>query len=656
MAETDGPKDVSRRDVLTAGGTVVAGLLGVGGTQAARGDAGAGGTGGGADARGQVPAVAAVGPGSLVTHHALEADVVVAGGGMSGVCAALAAARNGASVVLIQDRPVLGGNSSSEVRMHIVGSDGGGMRGQTDTRESGIIEELRLTEAVGNPQRSASMWDLVLHDAIRQEPNITLLLNTHCVGVEMASPQRISAVLASRHSTEDLLTIRGKVFLDCTGDGRVGAEAGADFRMGREGRDEFDEPLAPAQADDKVLGSTLLFLTRKHDQPMPFHPPSWIHKFPTCEDLPHRSHGRWEYGYWWVEWGGELNTIKDNETIRDELLAAALGVWDHIKNSGLHPESENWALDWLGFLPGKRESRRFLGDYVLREQDCKSGERFKDGVALGGWPIDLHPPEGIYSPERPAQQIRIPLYNIPFRCLYSRNVGNLLFAGRNISASHVAFGSTRVMATCSVMGQAAGTAAAMCVERGCLPRELGRDSIGDLQQRLLKDDAYILGVSNADPLDLARKARVRASSEKAEEAAEQVINGIHRRIEAQSNRWVSDPASEGPHWIELHFPEPQRLREVHLVFDSGLHRRLTLSQQDAYSAQMIRAAQPETVRDYELAVLDGQTARSVASVAGNYQRKRVHRFEPLTASGLRLTVKATNGDPCARVFEIRAYG
>ncbi len=647
MARKQDSRNVSRRDVLLGTSTtVMAGLLTGTGSKTARAEPTSPGAAGGHPA---------VGPGSLVTRQTLDADVVVAGGGMAGVCAALAAARHGASVVLIQDRPVLGGNASSEVRMHIVGADGGGLSGQTDTRETGIIEELRLTEAVSNPQRSASMLDLVLYDAVRREPNITLLLDTHCVGVQMASPQHITAALASRHGTEDLFTIQGKVFLDCTGDGRLGVEAGADFRMGREAQSEYSESLAPPQADNKVLGSTLLFITRQHDRPMPFQPPPWIRRFPNCQDLPHRSHGGWEYGYWWVEWGGELDTIKDNERIRQELMAAALGVWDHIKNSGHHPKSENWALEWLGFLPGKRESRRFLGDYVLREQDCKAGERFEDGVAFGGWPIDLHPPEGIYSPERPAIQIRIPLYNIPYRCLYSRNVANLMFAGRNISASHVAFGSTRVMATCAVMGQAVGTAAAMCAHRGCLPRELGRDAIGDLQQLLLKDDAYILGISNRDPLDLARKARVRASSETADGAASQVINGIHRRVNDQTNRWVSDPAHSGPHWIELQFPEPQRIREVHLVFDTGLQRHLTLSHSDGHTARMVRAAQPETVRDYELSALDGSTARTVATVEGNYQRKRIHTFEPLTAGGIRLTIKATQGDPSARVFEIRAY-
>ncbi len=604
---------------------------------------------------GDEPAMTSLGESRVVTTKNLDADVVVVGGGMAGVCAAIAAARNGASVVLIQDRPVLGGNSSSEIRMHIVGADCHGSRNDTDARETGILEELRLECAVRNPQRSASMWDLLLYEWVKRESNIVLLLNTSCIGVKMASENLIDAVIALRNSTEDLFTVRGKVFIDCSGDGRLGAEAGAEFRKGREGRDEFGESLAPPKPDNKTMGSSILFITRKHDRPMPFKPPNWIRKFPRCEDLPYRAHSSWEYGYWWVEWGGELDTIKDNERIRDELLAIALGVWDHIKNSGLHPESENWALEWIGFLPGKRESRRFIGDYILTQHDLQRGEVFEDGVAYGGWPIDLHPPEGIDTKEPPNIAVKVPLYNIPFRCLYSRNIDNLLFAGRNISATHVAFGSTRVMGTCSVMGQAVGTAAALCVRYNCTPRELGKEAIKDLQQLLLKQDAYIIGVSNSDPYDLARMAEVKASSETKGCEAVNVINGIHRGVYERKNRWASDPTQPMPQWLELHFREPKRIREVHLTFDTGLNRELTLSFSDWANRRMIWGPQPETVRDYELQVLYGDSAKTVVKVEGNYQRKRVHQFEPHLATGIRLIVQSTNGDNSAKVFEVRVY-
>lgn len=596
-----------------------------------------------------------LGESRVVRAKILDVDVVVVGGGMAGVCTAIAAARNGVSVALVQDRPVLGGNSSSEIRMHIVGADCHGSRNDTDSRESGILEELRLEDSVRNPQRSFSLWDLLLYEWIRREPNITLLLNTQCIGVKMAAENRIGAILALRNATEDVLTILGKVFVDCSGDGRLGAEAGAEFRKGREGREEFGESLAPPEPDEKTMGSSILFIARKHDRPMPFKPPDWIRKFPRCEDLPHRAHTSWEYGYWWIEWGGALDTIKDNERIRDELLAIALGVWDHIKNSGFHPESENWALEWIGFLPGKRESRRFVGDYILTQHDLQRGEVFEDGVAFGGWPIDLHPPEGIDAKEPPNRSVSVPLYNIPFRCLYSRNIANLLFAGRNISATHVAFGSTRVMGTCSVMGQAAGTAAALCIRHRCTPRELGREAIEELQQLLLKQDAYIIGVSNSDPYDIARTAEVRASSEVRGYEATNVINGVSRSVYECKNQWASDPTQPLPQWLELHFREPKRLREIHLTFDTGLNRELTLSAVDSVNRRIIVGPQPETVRDYEVQVLYGDGAKTVVKVEGNYQRKRVHQFEPQLATGIRLIVHATNGDKSARIFEVRVY-
>lgn len=645
MNVADQPREFTRRDVLKHTPVAVAAGMAIGGCSTETGGLSQSG-------RHELPGAR----GRLTTTRRLAGDVVVVGGGMAGVCAAIAAARNGASVVLVQDRPVLGGNASSEVRMHVCGADCSGGRKDTDCRESGIIEELRVENAVRNLQRSASVYDLMLYEWVRREPNITLLLNTSCCGVRMKTPGLIAEVLACRPGTEDEFCIRGKLFVDCSGDGRLGAEAGADFRMGREARSEFDESMAPPNADARTLGSTLLFVTRQHDRPMPFQAPAWARTYAACEELPHRGHGSWEYGYWWVEWGGELNTIKDDDRIREELLAIATGVWDHIKNSGRHPQSEKWALEWLGFLPGKRESRRFVGDYILNQRDLQQGEQFPDGVAYGGWSIDLHPPEGIDSKEPPCIQVKPPLYNVPLRCLYSRNVANLLFAGRQISTSHVAFGSTRIMATCAVMGQAVGTAAAMCARQNRTPRELGRDSIGELQQTLLKEDAYIIGVTNSDPADLARSSTVRASSETAGGPAANVINGVHRGVYTESNRWISDPQQPLPQWLELRFRRPERLREVHLVFDTGLHRPLTLTHSDAFHRRMIDGPQPETVRDYEVQIISGTSTRTVARVRGNYHRKFIHRFDPVTADGIRLAIEATNGDASARVFEVRAYG
>ncbi len=216
-----------------------------------------------------------------------------------------------------------------------------------------------------------------------------------------------------------------------------------------------------------------------------------------------------EYGYWWFEWGGQLDTIKDNEVIRHELLRIALGIWDYVKNSGHHPEAANWALDWVGAIPGKRESRRLLGRHVLLQDDVLSGRIFPDAVAYGGWAIDLHPPSGVDAADEPpfTPTHGKHLYTIPLRSLYSRNIGNLLFAGRNISASHVAFASTRVMATCAVMGQAIGTAAALALRDGISLDQLAEgEAIRELQQQLIRDDAFLPSIPGNDAADLAKKS------------------------------------------------------------------------------------------------------------------------------------------------------
>ena len=592
--------------------------------------------------------------------HQISADFCIVGGGLSGVCAALAAARNGASVVLIQNRSVLGGNSSSEIRMHIVGAN---FR-RPGARESGLIEELRLEDAVRNPMRSPAMWDVLLYEKVKAEPNITLLLDTECTGCEVEErdgKRRIMGLTALRNSTEDAFEIRAKFFADCSGDGRLGLEAGADFRMGREAVSEYGESLAQPVADNKTLGSTILFMARRHEHPVPFIAPSWVRKF-TKEDLANRGcGGTYEYCFWWIEWGGELDTIKDNETIRHELYRIALGVWDYVKNSGEHPHSANWALDWIGSLPGKRESRRFLGEHVLTEQDVRTGRVFDDQVAFGGWPIDLHPPRGVDAVEEKAcSHTYLPhLYSIPLRALSSRNVSNLLFAGRNISATHVAFASTRVMATCALMGQAIGTAAAVGLKAPAPAETVAQlaatPHIEAIQQTLLKDDALLLGIPNCDPLDLAPRAVITASESAL--PPQNLADGITRELKSEWGSWSDNHnhqwrSASLPAWIELRWPEPVAIGEIHLTFDSQFDRILILTFSESANEGVIRGPQPELVKDYRI-LGDGEV---LFEVANNWQRKRVHLLrKPQTIQSLRIEVASTHGVPEARVFEVRVY-
>lgn len=598
-----------------------------------------------------------------MTRHELHTDFVVVGGGLAGVCAALAAARNGRRVVLLQDRSVLGGNASSEIRMHTVGADVHGRR--PGARESGLIEELRLEDAARNPHRSYSQWDLLLYEKVVAEPNLTLLLDTVCTGchVEMRSDgtRRILSVEAARSSTEDAFTIHADVFADCSGDSRLGMEAGAEFTVGREARSAYGESLALDVADHQTLGSSILFTARRYDTPQPFRAPSWVRHFEKHE-FKFRPIDGYEYGYWWAEWGGQLDTVKDNPAIRHELLRIALGLWNYVKNSGEHPDSANWALEWVGALPGKRESRRLLGPYVLREQDLTQGRIFPDTVAYGGWPLDLHPPTGVDAvDEWPCRHTHLDhLYSIPLRALHSRNVANLFFAGRNISATHVAFASTRVMATCAIMGQAIGTAAALATPLGSrsISEYFTAEEITRLQQRLLRDDAFLLGLRNEDPADLAHTSAVTASSQSNGRSAAQITDGFTRELFSTLGPWADGSAHRWestrlPAWIELTWPTPQALREIHLTFDSGFERELTLSASDATTRKLIRGPQPELVRDYTLLLDD----RPVAHVTDNYVRKRVHRLKsPVVAQRLRLLITSTHGVPNARVFEIRAYG
>ncbi len=382
--------------------------------------------------------------------------------------------------------------------------------------------------------------------------------------------------------------------------------------------------------------------------------------------MKHRPITSWEYGYWWIEWGGDHEVIADNERIRFELLSIVMGVWDYIKNSGEFPDSKHWAMDWVGMMPGKRGSRRLLGDYLLKQQDLMQGS-FPDSVAIGGWSMDGHPPEGFDRPDLPPNTTLTPpeVYDIPLRSLYSRNIANLMMAGRNISASYVAFTSARVMATCAVEGQAIGTAAAQCVEARLLPRDLARDArqISKLQAVAAArrpDASKVLAIRipwtwrvmprPPPPRSPAPPARLSCSTGTC------AIIPDKKGDPAEVHHWAAPVGPGRPAWVELRWEKPQRVREVQLTFDSGFKRQLTLSAQESQQVNLLRAAQPETVKDYTVVarMADG-TERTLAAVSNNFQRFNRHRFDPAEIQSVRIEVQATNGDALARIFEIRCY-
>jgi hypothetical protein len=381
--------------------------------------------------------------------------------------------------------------------------------------------------------------------------------------------------------------------------------------------------------------------------------------------LRFRSHPTWEYGYWWVEYGGMRDTIKDNESIRDELLAIMLGVWDHIKNSGHHPESANWALDWFGFLPGKRESRRFIGQHVLRQSDLEEAVDFGDVIAYGGWSMDIHHPGGIEATgEKPNIHPYTPyMYGIPLRSLVSANIVNLLFAGRNISATHVAFSSTRVMATCALMGEGLGTYAAIAIREG-KPHDGWQDTelVEKAQQQLIRQGAYLPGMRLADR-NLAAEAAIVASSEQEGGSASQVIDGHTRSVHGirgvrpdltvpGTHRWMSDAADTAP-WLELRWDRPVNVSRIVVVLDTGLHRHLALTHSDGHHSRMEWGPQPETLKHFRILARSSGHYEEAAVVQDNYRRQLEFDVSLTNIDCLRLEVIATNGLDHARIVEIR---
>ena len=446
----------------------------------------------------------------------IEADLVVVGGGLPGLCAAVTACRRGLRVVLCGDRPVLGGNSSSEVRLWGLGATSHMGNNNRWAREGGVIDELLCENLWRNPEGNPLIWDTILLEWAWNEPGLTLLLNTAAYAVDKADADTIAAVRAFCSQNQTEYELRAPLFCDASGDGVVGFLAGAAFRMGAESADEFGEKFAPDEAYGELLGHSMYFYSKDLGRPVSYTPPSFAHR--NIPDLVPRYRafdaGTFGCRLWWIEYGGRLDTIADSEAIRWELWRVVYGVWDYIKNSGRFPEAETLTLEWVSTIPGKRESRRFEGDLWLTQPDLIEQRRHDDDVAHGGWSIDLHPADGVFS-ERPGcnQWHSRGVYPIPYRCLYSRNVTNLFLAGRIISATHVAFGSTRVMLTGAVAAQAVGEAAALCREHGVLPRAAADgELLRQLQGNLISGGQHIPFLSAPALDDLAQSATVTASS------------------------------------------------------------------------------------------------------------------------------------------------
>lgn len=494
----------------------------------------------------------------------IQCDLCVVGGGMAGLSAAVSAAREGLRVVLMHERPVLGGNASSEIRMWICGATG------ENNRETGILEEIALENLYRNPTKSYAIWDTVLYEIVHREKNITLLLNCTCMDAVVEKGQfsygrntKIKSVTGYQMTTQCFYEIEATFFCDSSGDSILAPLCGAEYRIGRESREAFGEDTAVEKEDSMTMGMSCLICGRETNRPVPFTPPSFSTKL-TKKDFENRNPdlGKDNENFWYLELGGNRDTIGDTENIRDELLGLAMGTWDYLKNNGEHG-AENWELDFLGFLPGKRESRRMCGEYMVTQRDISDGRVFEDEIAYGGWPIDDHFPGGFYHRGRPNTDISTPApYSLPYRALYSKNVENLFFAGRNISMTHMAMSSIRVMATCALLGEAVGKAAAVCIQNGCTPHEVYCNYMESVQDLLLNEDCF-LPSKKRKISDVCLHAELSG-------AAENIRNGqdrVHKIYGTDETNCLCKTEGE----IRYSFPET-KVRNVHIVFDSDLNR------------------------------------------------------------------------------------
>ncbi len=444
-------------------------------------------------------------------------DFVVVGGGLSGITAAITAARAGLKVALVQDRPVLGGCASTEIRVPPVGAPN---RNFAYGRETGLIEEILLENLYHNPTRHPEGWSLTLTNAVKREAGLDCYLNTAVGTVETdGAGYRILSVGGFMTGAETRHTFWAPWFADCTGDGTVGALAGAPFRMGIEARSEFGESLCTEEPQDHVMGCSMQLHAHDAGRPVPFTKPEWVDLTLDEEDFgPDRDicggFMARKGGFWWLEWIGELDPVHDTVQIREQIHEIVYAAWDYLKNrSPIKDEIRTYELDWVGSIPGKRESRRLEGDHLLSQVDIETQRTFDDAVAYGGWPLDDHPSEGFFSDD-PSHSIWLKgPYQIPLSSLYSRRMTNMFMAGRNLSATHFGLSSARVMLTCSQLGEAVGMAAAYCARYDATPRQLVADGrVTEVQRALQRADHHIHALPYRDPDDLAATAEVTASS------------------------------------------------------------------------------------------------------------------------------------------------
>lgn len=428
----------------------------------------------------------------------IHKDLIVAGAGVSGICCAVQAARLGLQVGLIEASGYLGGNAGPEVRVNVNGADGTS-EFNLYSRTGGILDEIVVENLYRNPQGNAFHFEALLEDVIDREPNIQLFCGTAVEGVETEETEggkRILSVQAGCWKEEKRYSFTAPLFADHTGDGVLGALAGAQYMRGRESNRTFGEPLAPEQADDYVLLGTLNYHASDIGKPVKYVPPDCAWKLEETDILKFREIPADSFysSRWFYEIGGGTGPAENAELMKQH-RALVYSIWDYVKNSGRY-QAENYDLDYVSCTIGKREFRRFPGNWILTEQDLTERRMFEDCIGYGGWSVDLHAIHGFLDQDLPNRHYYLPgIYQIPFRCCVSREVENLFPGGRCASFSHVAHGSARVMGTLCTMGQAIGAAAWLSLRENKNPGGFSETDIKELQQLILESDGWAPGLS-----------------------------------------------------------------------------------------------------------------------------------------------------------------
>ncbi|WP_425399350.1 FAD-dependent oxidoreductase [Aeoliella sp.] len=591
-----------------------------------------------------------------------EFDLVVTGGGIAGTCTALSAARMGLKVALIQDRPVLGGNNSSEVRVWLQGA-----RNKVPWPRIGdVVAELEQekTAHYGADNTAEIYEDEKKLGVVQAEPNIHLFLEHRMNGVE-AEDGHINAVIAQQTRTGKRFRFKADLFADCTGDACVGALAGADFEM------QAEDHMGPCNLWSVCECKDLNAIntgTQVSDEPVPFPRCPWALDL-SDKPFPGRSKDKpnpLKLGGWYWESGFDRDPIKEMEYVRDWNFRAMYGAWDAMKN--VDKVLPNHELNWCAYILGKRESRRLMGDVVLNLNDLKTDRQFLDGCVPTGWSNDLHYADKRYNKgfegdafiakanhgDFPARAEQRPFW-IPYRSLYSRNIDNLLMAGRCISVTHDALGAVRVMRTCGCQGEIIGMAAGLCKKHNTTPRGVYQDHFSEMQVLMAsgmgrkpatdspgpgRSERMVLEVVEwleSAGENLAREAKVEVPAATNKVKSYLLLNDGNGRVDTNGNRWLE--RSELPHVVEFEWDKPIEVGAARIV--SGYN-----------TGSEINAP----IEDFKLEYFDGTEWQTTGvDVKANKAINWATKFDSVKTQRVRLTILNTQND-ISRVWEVEFYG